>query len=84
MKLSETVFLGLMLAMLAVMVTVSGKPKTYLIETVDDALVREAAKKVLSGPTTKKGGGATKENELFKTFFFYPQSVFTLMILRSC
>ena len=33
MKLSVTMFLGLMLVMLAVMV--SGKPKTYLIETVD-------------------------------------------------
>ena len=35
MKLSVTVFLGLMLAMLAV--TVSGKPETYLVETVDNA-----------------------------------------------
>ena len=34
MKLSVTMFLGLMLVMLAV--TVSGKPKTYLIETVDN------------------------------------------------
>jgi len=46
MKLSETVFLGLMLAMLAVMVTVSGKPKTYLIETVDDALAEGPARRV--------------------------------------
>ena len=34
MKLSVTMFLGLMLVMLAV--TVSGKPKTYLIETADN------------------------------------------------
>ena len=35
MKLSVTVFLGLMLVMLAL--TVSGRPKTYLVETVDNA-----------------------------------------------
>ena len=34
MKLSVTVFLGLMLVLLAV--TVSGKPATYLVETLDD------------------------------------------------
>ena len=39
MKLSVTLFLGLMLVMLAV--TVSGKPKIYLIETVDDASVNK-------------------------------------------
>ena len=37
MKLSVTVFLSLMLVLLAVMV--SGKPATYLVETVDDASV---------------------------------------------
>ena len=35
MKFSVTMFLGLMLAMLAV--TVSGNPKKYLVETVDDS-----------------------------------------------
>jgi len=35
MKLSVTVFLGLMLAMLAV--AVSGKPNTYLVETADES-----------------------------------------------
>ena len=39
MKLSVTLFLGLMLVMLAV--TVSGKPKIYLIETIDDASVNK-------------------------------------------
>ena len=37
MKFSVTVFLGLMLVMLVV--KVSGKPATYLVETVDDASV---------------------------------------------
>ena len=35
MKLSVTMFLGLMLVMLVV--TVSGKPKIYLVETADNA-----------------------------------------------
>ena len=35
MRLSVTMFLGLMLVMLAV--TVSGSPKTYLVETGDNA-----------------------------------------------
>ena len=35
MKLSVTVFLGLMLVMLAL--TVSGRPKTYLVETEENA-----------------------------------------------
>ena len=36
MKLSVTVFLGLMLVMLAV--TVTGKPNTYLVETADESV----------------------------------------------
>ena len=38
MKLSVTVFLGLMLVMLAV--SVSGTPKTYLIETADHSVIK--------------------------------------------
>ena len=29
------------------------------------AVLREAAKKIPNGPTTKRGGGGTKEKELF-------------------
>merc|ERR1712032_1215052 len=43
MTLSVTMFLGLMLAL-----TVSGKPKTYLIETVDNADILEEAKPKIS------------------------------------
>ena len=68
MKLSVTVFLGLMLAMLAV--SVSGKPKTYLIETVDDALVRDATKKFLAVRSLRGGGGPLRKINYFKNIFF--------------
>ena len=42
MKLSVTVFLGLMLVMLAV--TVSGRPKIYLVETADNAVTIDVQK----------------------------------------
>ena len=44
MKLSVTVFLGLMLVVLAA--TVNGRPKTYLVETKDDTDTLVTLKKI--------------------------------------
>jgi len=47
MKLTVTVFFGLVLVMLAVSVSGKPRPKTYLVDTVDSKEVEDALAEVL-------------------------------------